>query len=440
MDLLNLAMTYYNNEHVHEIFNEHVHNSGAQCKTISTSNHIGGLPVSVIRRDFPILSERHNNHPIIYLDNAASTQRPNCVIERLAKYYASEHSNIHRGAHELARRATDAYEDARRTVASHIHASEDEIIFVRGATEGINLVAQSFARPALHEGDEIILTELEHHANIVPWQLLANDKHANIKVAPIDDMGRVDLCEFERLMNPRVKFASVGHVSNALGTVQPVGEMCEIARRHGVPICIDGAQSAAHTPIDVKAMGADFFVFSGHKTFAPTGIGAVYASRAHQEMGVPYQGGGHMIEDVTFERTTYQTPPRRYEAGTGNIEGAVGLAEALRYVGRIGIGAIERYEDGLMEYMVDALASINGVSIVATTKPRRVCAVSFTMEGRSPDEIGQALSKQGIGVRAGHHCAQPCLRRFGHEATVRPSLGLYNTRDEIDEMVRVIKR
>jgi cysteine desulfurase/selenocysteine lyase len=401
---------------------------------------LGGISVESIRSDFPILSERVGGYPLIFLDNAATTQRPNCVIERISRYYGREHSNVHRGAHELASRATDAYESARSAVARFIGAEDaGSIIFVRGATEGINLVANSFARPTLRPGDEIILTQLEHHANIVPWQMIASERGARLVAAPVDDCGQIILSEYEKLFNPRTRFASIAHVSNALGTVAPVGEMIAIAHRRGVPVCVDGAQSAAHMPVDVRAMDADFYVFSGHKACAPTGIGAVYGKPELLERGVPYQGGGNMIEDVTLERTRYQPPPRRYEAGTGNIAGAAGLAEALEYLTRIGMREIEKYEDALMLRLVSALADIPGLRVIGGLDARRVCAVSFVMAGRTPEEIGRRLNEYGIAVRAGHHCAQPCLRRFGLEETVRPSISFYNTFNEIDRLADALR-
>ncbi|MDR0396549.1 MAG: cysteine desulfurase [Oscillospiraceae bacterium] len=403
------------------------------------SSSVGGVPVETIRADFPILNERVHGRPLIFLDNAATTQRPNSVIERVARYYSREHSNVHRGAHELAARATDAYEDARRETAAFIGADASEIVFVRGATEALNLVARSFARPRLKPGDEILLTELEHHANIVPWQLIAKETGAGIAVCPVDGGGQLMLGEFERMITPRTKFVSMTHVSNATGLVMPVREAAAIARRKRVPICVDGAQSAAHMPINVKELGCDFYAFSGHKALGPTGIGALYGRSDMLEQGEPYQGGGNMILDVTFESTRYQPAPARFEAGTGNIAGAAGLAEALRYMRRIGMEAIERREDELMEYMAEELRRVPGVRIIGGERLRRVCAVSFNIEGVPDAKVGEALDRRGIAVRAGHHCAQPGLRRFGVESTVRPSVSFYNTFGEIDELARALR-
>jgi cysteine desulfurase/selenocysteine lyase len=400
---------------------------------------VGGIPVETIRADFPILSERVNGRTIIFLDNAATTQRPNCVIERMARYYSREHSNVHRGAHTLAARATDAYEDARREAASFINADQREIVFVRGATEALNLVAHSFVKPYLKPGDEIMLTALEHHANIVPWQLIAKERGARLTVCPVDDSGQLMLGEFERMITPRTRFISMTHVSNALGTVMPVNEAAAIAHRRHIPICVDGAQSAAHMPIDVKAIGCDFYAFSGHKALGPTGIGVLYGKADMLDRGEPYQGGGNMIQDVTFESTRYQAPPQRFEAGTGNIAGAVGLAEALRYLRRLDMNAIERYEDALMSRLIDELRRAPGVSIIGGDEARRVCAVSFNVAGIQDVKVGEALDRAGIAVRAGHHCAQPGLRRFGVESSVRPSISFYNTFDEIDELARALR-
>ncbi|MDR1600586.1 MAG: cysteine desulfurase [Oscillospiraceae bacterium] len=400
---------------------------------------VGGIPIDTIRADFPILSERVNGRPLVFLDNAATTQRPNCVIERVARYYSREHSNIHRGAHALAARATDAYEDARRETAAFIGAGADEIVFARGATEALNLVAHSFVKPYLKPGDEILLTALEHHANIVPWQMIARETGARITVCPVDDDGQLMLGEFERMVTPRARFVSITHVSNALGTVMPIREAVAIAHRRHVPVCVDGAQSAAHIPVNVEELDCDFYAFSGHKALGPTGIGALYGKASMLERGAPYQGGGNMIEDVTFESTRYQPAPRRFEAGTGNIAGAVGLAEALRYLRRIGMEEIERREDALMEYLLEGLRSAPGVSVVGGWRPRRVCAVSLKVDGIPDARVGGALDQLGIAVRAGHHCAQPGLRRFGVESTVRPSLSFYNTFDEIDALLDGLK-
>ncbi|HWH80769.1 MAG TPA: family 2A encapsulin nanocompartment cargo protein cysteine desulfurase [Burkholderiaceae bacterium] len=396
--------------------------------------------VQAIRRDFPILAERVNGRPLAWFDNAATTHKPQCVIDRLAYFYAHENSNIHRAAHELAARATDAYEGARKKVADFIGAgSVDEIVFVRGTTEGINLVAATWGERHIGAGDEIIVSHLEHHANIVPWQMLCRRKGATLRVIPVDDSGQVLLEDFKQLLSDKTKLVSVTQVSNALGTVVPVKEIVEIAHRAGAAVLIDGAQSVSHMAVDVRALDADFFVFSGHKIFGPTGIGAVYGKRAILEDLPPYQGGGNMIQDVTFEKTVYHAPPTRFEAGTGNIADAVGLGAALDYVQRVGIENIGRYEHELLTYATHQLALIPGVRLIGTARDK-ASVLSFVLDGHSTDEVGQALNQEGIAVRTGHHCAQPILRRFGLEATVRASLAFYNTVEEVDRLVVVVRR
>ncbi|MDR0289697.1 MAG: cysteine desulfurase [Treponema sp.] len=412
------------------------------CLGVRSFENIPGVNFSVnqIRADFPILNERlGNGKRLIWLDNGATTQKPRQVIDRITQYYEHENSNVHRGAHELAARSTDAYEAARETVARFLGApSKDNIVFVRGTTEGINLVAQAAVKPLLNPGDEIVLTILEHHANIVPWQIIAQETGATIKVAPVDDTGQIILSEYEKLFGPRTKFASVTHVSNALGTIAPIHEMVQIAHRHGVRILVDGAQSVAHTPLNVSELGADFFVFSGHKIFAPTGIGAVYGTADALEEAKPYQGGGNMIKDVTFERTVYNPAPSKFEAGTGNIADAIGLGAALDYVSKIGLANISAYEHELLGYATQELASIRGLRLIGTAA-QKASALSFVLDGFTTDQVGKHLASQGIAVRTGHHCAQPILRRFGLEATVRPTLALYNTLGEIDALVRAIR-
>ena len=398
------------------------------------------LDVNVIRRDFPILQERVNGRPLVWFDNAATTQKPQAVIDRLAHFYAHENSNIHRAAHELAARATDAYEGARQTIRRFIGAgSVEEIIFVRGTTEAINLVAKTWGAKNIGPGDEIVVSHLEHHANIVPWQQLASEKGARIRVIPVDDSGQVLLDEYKRLLNDRTKIVSVTQVSNALGTVVPVKEIIDIAHQAGILTLVDGAQSVSHMRVNVRELDADFFVFSGHKIFGPTGIGVLYGKREVLESMPPWQGGGNMISDVTFERTIYHGPPARFEAGTGNIADAVGLAAALDYVERIGIENIGLYEHSLLEYATAHMQSIPGVRLIGTAKDK-ASVLSFVLKGYSTEEVGQALNKEGIAVRTGHHCAQPILRRFGVETTVRPSLAFYNTCEEIDRMVKVVRR
>jgi len=396
--------------------------------------------VNAIRRDFPILQERINGRQLVWFDNAATTHKPQAVIDRLAYFYAHENSNIHRAAHTLAGRATDAYEAARSKVQHFIGASSaDEIIFVRGATEGINLIAKSWGAKHIGEGDEIIVSHLEHHANIVPWQQLAAQTGAKLRVIPVDDSGQVLLEEYQRLLNPRTKLVSVTQVSNALGTVVPVKEIIDLAHRAGAHVLIDGAQSVSHMRVDVQALDADFFVFSGHKVFAPTGIGVVYGKRAILEDMPPWQGGGNMIADVTFERTVFQPPPNRFEAGTGNIADAVGLGAAIDYVTRVGIENIARYEHDLLAYATSVLQAVPGVRLIGTARDK-ASVLSFVLKGYETEEVGQALNEEGIAVRSGHHCAQPILRRFGVEATVRPSLAFYNTCEEVDALVSVVKK
>ncbi len=398
------------------------------------------LDVHAVRRDFPILQERVNGRQLVWFDNAATTHKPQAVIDRIAHFYAHENSNIHRAAHELAARATDAYEGARETVRRFIGAaSTEEIIFVRGTTEAINLVAKSWGEANVGPGDEIIVSHLEHHANIVPWQQLAAAKGAKIRVIPVDDTGQVKLDEYQRLLSERTRIVSVTQVSNALGTVVPVKEIVALAHRAGAKALVDGAQSVSHMRVDVRDIDADFFVFSGHKIFGPTGIGVVYGKRELLEAMPPWQGGGNMIADVTFERTVYHGPPTRFEAGTGNIADAVGLGAALEYVERIGIDAIGRYEHGLLAYATERLKPVPGVRLIGTAHDK-ASVLSFVLNGHSTDEVGQALNREGIAVRTGHHCAQPILRRFGLETTVRPSLAFYNTCEEVDRFVSVVQR
>lgn len=395
--------------------------------------------LNAVRRDFPILSERVNGKPLAWLDNAATTQKPQAVIDRLSYFYAYENSNIHRAAHELAARATDAYEAARNKVAKFLGAaSSDEVIFVRGATEAINLLAQTYGKENIKEGDEIIVSLLEHHANIVPWQQLAQEKGAHIRVIPVDDSGQILIEEFRKLLNSRTKLVSITQVSNALGTVVPVKQVIDIAHQAGVKVIIDGAQAVSHMRVNVQALDADFYVFSGHKVFGPTGIGVVYGKKALLEQLPPWQGGGNMIADVTFERTIYQGVPARFEAGTGNIADAVGLGAAIDYLDKLGMENIAQYEHALLEYGTRKLLSIPGVRLIGTAKDK-ASVLSFILNGYETEEVGKALNEEGIAVRSGHHCAQPILRRFGLEATVRPSLAFYNTCEEIDRLVDVVR-
>lgn len=393
-----------------------------------------------IRRDFPILQEQVHGRRLVWLDNSATTQKPRAVIDRLTYFYEHENSNVHRAAHTLAARSTDAYEGAREKVRRFLNAaSPQEIIFVRGATEAINLVAQSWGRQNIGKDDEIVITWLEHHANIVPWQQLAAEKGARLRVVPVDDSGQVILAEYEKLLGPRTKLVAITQVSNALGTITPVPEMVAAAHRHGARTLVDGAQAVAHMRQDVQAINTDFYIFSGHKIFGPTGIGVVYGKKAVLDNTQPWQGGGNMIADVTFERTIYQPPPTRFEAGTGNIADAVGLGAALDYVTSLGIENIGRYEHDLLQYATAGLQSVPGLRIFGTAK-EKAGVLSFVLANVRTEEIGVALDKEGIAVRAGHHCAQPILRRFGVESTVRASLAPYNTCEDIDALVAALLR
>jgi cysteine desulfurase/selenocysteine lyase len=398
------------------------------------------LDPRLIRQDFPILQERVHGRQLIWLDNAATTQKPNAVIDRLSYFYQHENSNIHRAAHTLAARATDAYESAREKTRRFLNASSTrEIIFVRGTTEGINLIAQAWGRRNVQKDDEVVITWLEHHANIVPWQQLCSEKGARLRVAPVNDRGEVILEEYERLLGPRTRIVSFSQVSNALGTITPAREMVEMAHRHGARVLVDGAQAVSHMRVDVQALDCDFYVFSGHKIFGPTGIGAVYGKLDVLEHMPPWHGGGNMIVDVTFEKTTYQTAPGRFEAGTGNIADAVGLGAALDYVDQVGMESISAYEHDLLVYATAGLLTVPGLRLIGTAR-EKAGVLSFVLDDVRTEDVGAALSQEGIAVRSGHHCAQPILRRMGVESTVRPSLALYNTREEIDALVDALLR
>ncbi|MES2777673.1 MAG: family 2A encapsulin nanocompartment cargo protein cysteine desulfurase [Bacteroidota bacterium] len=396
--------------------------------------------VNLVRKDFPILRERVNGKPLIWLDNAATTQKPQQVIERISYFYEHENSNIHRAAHELAARATDAYESAREKVRQFINAgSVNEIIFVRGTTEAINLVAKSWGEQNLVAGDEIILSHLEHHANIVPWQQLAAKKGLKIKVIPVDDDGQLLLGEYAKLLGPKVKLVSFTQVSNALGTITPAKQIIEMAHNAGAKVLLDGAQSVSHMRVDLQQLNPDWFVFSGHKVFGPTGIGVVYGKEDLLNATQPWQGGGNMIKDVTFEHTEFHQAPGRFEAGTGNIADAVGLGAAIDYVNKIGIDLIGQYEHYLLEYATKILKQVPGLTMIGTA-PDKASVLSFVMAGYKTEDVGAALNEEGIAVRSGHHCAQPILRRFGQETTVRPSLAFYNTCGEIDKLYTTLLR
>ncbi len=397
------------------------------------------LDLARIRADFPILSAvQVHGKPLVYLDNGASAQMPRQVIDRLVRYHTYEHANIHRGVHYLSETATNAYEAARKTVRRFLNAKEDrEIIFTANVTDSINLVAHSYGRAFLAEGDEIIITHLEHHANIVPWQMLGEEKGVKLRVAPINDAGEVILEEYERLFNPRTKLVSITHVSNALGTINPVKEMIDIAHRHGVPIMIDGAQAVQHMPVDVQALDCDFYAFTGHKIYGPTGIGVLYGKAALLEKMKPFRGGGDMILSVTFEKTTYNTIPFKFEAGTPQIAQAIQLATALDYVTDIGLDRIAAHEHDLLTYATERIADLGGVRIYGQAK-NKSAVISFYVGNVHPHDVGTLLNGEGVAVRTGHHCAQPVMQRFGIPATARASFAFYNTFEEVDVLVAAI--
>jgi cysteine desulfurase / selenocysteine lyase len=396
--------------------------------------------VERVRSDFPILHTKVHGRDLAYLDNAATSQKPKAVIEAIRRYYERDNANIHRGVHYLSERATAEFEAARKTVEGFLHAREpQEIVFVRGATEAINLVAQTYGRSQLSEGDEVLITAMEHHSNIVPWQLLCEEKHAHLRVAPINDAGELILGEFERLLGPRTKFVALAHVSNALGTVNPVARLIEMAHTRGIPVLIDGAQAVPRMPVDVEELDCDFYVFSGHKAYGPTGIGVLYGKTALLEAMPPYQGGGDMISSVTFEKTIYNKLPHKFEAGTPDMAGAVGLKAALAYLDDLGMDNVAAHEADLLAYATTAISEIPGVRVIGTAKEKSG-VLSFVMDGIHPHDVGTVLDQEGIAVRTGHHCAQPVMEWFGVEATVRASFGLYNTKQEVDALVGGIQK
>ncbi|SNR58434.1 family 2A encapsulin nanocompartment cargo protein cysteine desulfurase [Flavobacterium sp. ov086] len=408
---------------------------GSKEITGITGSHFNA---ELIKKDFPILRETVNGKPLVWFDNAATTQKPQSVIDRIAYFYEHENSNIHRAAHELAARASDAYEAAREKVKTFLNASSvNEIVFVRGATEAINLVAQSWGDQNLAAGDEIIVSNLEHHANIVPWKRLADKKGLKLRVIPVDDDGQILLDEYAKLLNPKTRLVAFTQVSNALGTVTPAKKIVEMAHSAGAKVLIDGAQSVSHMKVDVQDLNPDWLVFSGHKLFGPTGIGALYGKEDLLNEMQPYQAGGNMIQDVTFEEIKYHKAPNRFEAGTGNIADAIGLGAAIDYVTKLGIEAIGQYEHYLLEYATNLLKEIPDVRLIGTAKDK-ASVLSFTLQGYSNDQVGQALNKEGVAVRTGHHCAQPILRRMGVETTVRPSLAFYNTTQDVDTFIKTL--
>ena len=396
--------------------------------------------VQRVRDDFPILRQKVRGKPLVYLDNAATSQKPRAVLDALQHYYAADNANVHRGVHLLSERATQDYEGARAKIRDFLNAADDrEIVFVRGATEAINLVAQTYGRKNIREGDEVLITAMEHHSNIVPWQMLCEEKGAVLRVAPINDDGELLLDEFEKLLTPRTRIVSVVHVSNSLGTVNPVKRIVEMAHARGVPVLVDGAQSAPHLPINVRELGCDFFTFSGHKLFGPTGVGVLYGREALLEAMPPYQGGGDMIRTVSFEKTTYNGLPYKFEAGTPHIAGGIGLGAAVDYLQALDWEAVAAHEHDLLTYATAALSEVPGLRLIGTAR-EKAAVVSFVLEGVHPHDIGTILDQEGVAIRTGHHCTQPLMDRFGVPATARASFAFYNTREEIDALVRGIHK
>lgn len=399
-----------------------------------------GFDAHKIREDFPILKQHIHGRPLVYLDNAATTQKPQVVIDSLVHYYSSDNANIHRGVHTLSERATEAYEQARTSIRSFLNAADaSEIIFVRGATEAINLVAQTYGRTHVGAGDEVIISAMEHHSNIVPWQILCKQQRAGLRVIPINDDGELLLDEFEKMVSPKTKLISIAHVSNALGTINPVREIVALAHRWNIPVLVDGAQASPHLEVDVRTLDCDFYVFSGHKVYGPTGIGVLYGKAELLDNMPPYQAGGDMIASVTFEETLYNRLPYKFEAGTPHVSGAIGLGTAIEYVKAIGLQNIAAHEHTLLTYATAALLPIPGMRLIGTAKDK-AAVLSFVLDGIHPHDIGTVLDQEGIAIRTGHHCAQPLMQRFGVPATARASLGLYNTTEEIDSLVAGIHR
>ncbi|MXY23434.1 MAG: cysteine desulfurase [Acidobacteria bacterium] len=401
---------------------------------------VPAFDIERIRADFPILRRQIREHALSYLDNAATTQKPRAVLDAIARYYASGNANIHRGVYVLSEEATAAYDAARVTVQRFLNArSPREIVFTRNSTESINLVAQSFGRRQVGPGDEVLITHMEHHSNIVPWQLLCEQVDARLRVVPIDDRGVLQMDEFERLITPRTRMISVVHLSNSLGTINPVGDIVELARRHGVPVLIDASQSVYHMPVDVQALDCDFLCFTGHKTYGPTGIGVLYGRESLLDAMPPYQGGGDMIRSVTFEKTTYAELPNKFEAGTPNIAGVVGLGAALDYLTGVGFEAIAPHEADLLAYGTAALSEVRGLRLIGTA-PDKASILAFVMKGAHPHDVGTIVDTEGVAIRTGHHCTQPIMDYFGVPATARASVAMYSTRAEIDALVRALER
>jgi cysteine desulfurase/selenocysteine lyase len=406
----------------------------------ASSRPVTLFDVQRVRRDFPILGQKIHGKPLVYLDNAATTQKPQAVIDAMVRSYAEDNANIHRGVHLLSERATQAYELAREKVQHFLNAAQSrEIIFVRGTTEGINLVAATYGRAHVGQDDEVLITEMEHHSNIVPWQLLCEEKGAHLKVLPITDEGELRIDLLDGMLTDRTRIVAVNHVSNSLGTINPIKTIVEKAHQRGIPVLVDGAQAVAHIPVDVQALGADFYAMSGHKLFGPTGIGVLYGKAALLAAMPPYQSGGDMISAVTFKKTTFNVLPNKFEAGTPNIAGAVGLGAAIDYLGTLDLDAMRAYEDELLAYGTRALTSLPGVRLVGTAA-QKTSVLSFVMENVHPHDIGTILDQEGVAIRTGHHCTQPLMERMGVPATARASLALYNTKDEIDALVRALDK
>jgi cysteine desulfurase/selenocysteine lyase len=405
-----------------------------------TLHEAAGFDVERVRADFPILQQKAHGHKLVYLDNAATSQKPKAMIDAIVHYYEHENANIHRGVHYLSEIATEEYENARKVVQEFLHAAHpSEIIFVRSTTEAINLVAQTYGRTHVGAGDEVLITAMEHHSNIVPWQLLCEEKGAKLQIAPINDKGELLLDEFEKLLRPGTKIVSLGHLSNALGTINPLAQIVSLAHAKGIPVLVDGAQAAPRLPVNVRELDCDFYAFSGHKAYGPTGIGILYGKLALLEKMPPYQGGGDMISSVTFEKTTYNKVPHKFEAGTPDMSGAVGLRAAIEYLNGLGMENIEKHEHELLAYATEKVSAIPGVRLIGTAK-EKAGVLSFVMDGVHPHDIGTILDQDGIAIRTGHHCAQPLMDRFGVDATARASLGLYNTKEEIDALVQGIQK
>ena len=397
------------------------------------------LDVESIRKEFPILSVKVHGRPLVYFDNAASSQKPLFVIKAISTYYETVNSNVHRGVHHLSSLATDQFEAARKTIAAHLNADHDEIIYTRGTTEAINLVAHSFGEVFIKEGDEVLISHMEHHSNIVPWQILCMHKKAVLKVIPIDEKGELRMDEYKKLLSAKTKLVAVTHVSNSLGTINPVKEIIKLAHANNTPVLLDGAQAVPHLKVDVKELDVDFYCFSGHKTYSPTGIGILYGKMAWLKEMVPYQGGGEMIKEVKLEKSTYQDPPLRFEAGTPNIEGSIVLATAIDYMNKLGLDAIAKQEHKLLEYATEKLSAIPGLKIVGQAK-HKAAIVAFNIEGLHPYDVGVLLDQLGIAVRTGHHCTQPIMDLYGIPGTIRASFSFYNTIEEVDALVAGVKK